>query len=52
MYLDSISESLELISREFYGGSALRNEGHDGNSSVASNDWARNIGLNLDEIGL
>ena len=44
-YLDSLCECFECFSGELYWWSALRDEGHDGDSGMASNNGTRHIGL-------
>lgn len=44
MYLDSLGESLELVLGELNAGLGLRNQGDDGNSRVATDDWNVDLG--------
>ena len=43
-YLNTFGESLQLFCREFNSWGALTDEGHDGDSSVASNNGAVDLG--------
>lgn len=38
-FLDALGEGLDLVSWEVDGGLALREQWHDGDSGVSSNDW-------------
>ena len=40
MYLNTFGESLELVSRERNARLALRDQRHDGDAGMATNNWA------------
>ena len=43
MYLDTLGQGLELFSRELNRGCALGDEGHDGDTGMATNNGAVHV---------